>query len=942
MSEDGSTSSDHTCLQAVDPIESNLSDPPSSSTDGDTGTSASADPPSPSAHFSRYSHDCLDEELPRSPLVSDYDDEDAFASAPATHSSIFCDSAEEEDVNTPLESSNNQDSSQNEENSFECPITPLLESSTDEILCESEEEDNTEGHGVHSRVDLAAEKLRSLKFPHPSQFESKEEFDQACHKWKRQVQSVMDTVILPVPAVSFFYRPKPPTHLVGGRLNGRFIYNIGSLPASGMNYRMVLERLYDGAEFDGEEMFPEQGHNTRTMYIKDQIVKEDQWQAQLFPAEPMPAAFDDYEEYEQAYKEWREEATKCMRIGIKHPRRLKYRVVREKSRKVGIPVLVSMSSYSKLVWNTESGSLLPSDVNKFDWTQGMKAPKRLQRIERKLRQLYRQSVKIEKPKGEEWVEHLHVVGVEKRDFIDDFCRYGVDVLSLTSMRPVGPRVIRLSCGVKSEEELVRLREKIEDIPLDALEKLVPRLNDVETFLLYRPKLISVMNDTFLDYLCECEQVNLLYEFVLCFVNFNKDTMNLIKPPRGACDGMILKLVHVHYLSVLLECIGDVPEASLTRATISRLRELSLSIREFLEGRSSLRTELWDSLESDESSDLATVMFMTACLPSTRLKYLFVFPEFLTRASCVSTYRNGRTYILLLLFHDNGDLLHTICEYPNTELSSFLVSLPDSLVYLLSDMVLNYSHWLTSSKLTLNHHPLLNLALEAAKLGVLKFHAFLSEAGKILCQRSRVIGFESPDYQETLVRVTCYLAEAVTQVETGLPIVLRTVIPWLQAAQCSQQFAEYPNCMSVIAKHLSSEDHQILCPAWKCIRKLCVLPSNAMIVLASPDFASAIGTCYNSTDAVVTRKALSFTIRRFRSTTEVRSMMCDVLIRCVGVVSCLVAANRFSSAPRALAALEEFVLWIDQNQDWQISKLLMQHMGANVQAFYDRVPKRLSY
>ena len=779
-----------------------------------------------------------------------------------------------------------------------------------------------------------AARLRALKFPHPSSYASKAAFLDACQSWKRQVRSVMNSVILPVPAVSYFYRPKAPTHLESGRLNGRFVYNLGSLPAAGLNYKLVLDTVYDGRVFNEREPFLVQAHNARVMALGDQITGEDQWQAQMFTPEPLPFMYNDFEEYEEAYRDWRREAQECARIEIRHPSRLKYRVVGDKA-KAKIPVIVSCSSYSRMFWNAESGESLVGDIVRFDWAKKLSEPSCMKRVQSKLRKVLRRTVKVDSAKAEECENDVCVVGVDKRTFVEDFCYYGVHYEAFNSDRPVHPRVLQVTYGVGSFDEL--------DITARSLPGLLARIeNAIGSFLVVRPALLSAIDGELLEFLCAWERVDVLYQLAKVFAKPHRENICVIRPPRGISDDVMVSLVNIYYLSVLLECTNDRPQESLTRAASSKSRQLYLFVARSLTDRHC--SELWDALVKNNSSGLATVMFMVACIPSQRLKGMIVAPEFLVRVNHVSQFQCGQIFLQLLLSHDNGELISSLREQPEEIIVQCLSKMTDFVMSLLSGFISGFGSWLLSSHLSYEHSFLLSLAYEAAQLDVLHYHKILYEAGKILARRELVASFDVPAYQERLDSITSHIAEAISNSTDNLEVLLKTVIPYLAVMTCAQQLKECPNCLSTISRNLSSEDRITSLASWKCVRKLCMFPSIAMAILTSPDFASAIGTCYNSTDSVVLRKVLQFTIRRFRSTIEVRTLMCEVLVPIVGALACLVTAapTRFDSAPRVLASIDEFVLWISQNTEWRISKLILQHMGENTRAFYDRVPKQLSF
>ena len=779
-----------------------------------------------------------------------------------------------------------------------------------------------------------AARLRAMKFPHPSSYPSKAAFLDACQRWKRHVRSVMDSVILPVPAVSYFYRPKAPTHLESGRLNGRFVYNLGSLPAAGLNYKLVLDTVYDGRAFDEAAPFPVQAHNARVMSLGDQVTDEEQWQAQMFPPEPLPFMYDDFEEYEEAYRDWKREAQECARIEIRHPSRLRYRVMGEK-RKAKIPVIVSCSSYARVFWNAECGESLVGDIVRFDWVQKLTEPSCMKRVHSKLRKIQRRSVKIETAKAEEREDDVYVVGVDKRAFVEDFCRYGVDFEAVNSERPVHPRVLRLTYGVSSFDE--------RDITASSLPGILSRIEDVVgSFLLVRPALLSAIDGELLGFLCARERVEVLYQLAKVFAKTHRDNICVIRPPSDISDDVIGSLVYLYYLSVLLDCTNDRPQENLTRAASSKSRQLYMLVSRCLTDRQC--SELWDALMSNDPSGLATVMYMVACIPSPRLKGMIIAPDFLVRVNDVSQFQCGRIFLQLLLFNDHGELISSLSEQPVEEIVQCLSQMTDFSRSLIPDFISDFRVWLLASHVSYEHTFLLSLAYEAAQLDVLRYHKLLYEAGKILARRKLVASFDVPAYQERLDSITSHMAEAISNSTDNLEVLLKTVIPYLAVQTCAQQLTECPNCILTISRKLSSENRITLLASWKCMRKLCMFPSIAMAIITSTEFASAIATCYSSTDFVVLRKVLQFTIRRFRSTVEVRTLMCEALVPIVGALACLVTAapNRFDSAPRVLASIDEFVLWISQNTEWRISKLLLQHMGENTRAFYDRVPKQLSF
>ncbi|KAH0789771.1 hypothetical protein GPJ56_006273 [Histomonas meleagridis] len=260
-----------------------------------------------------------------------------------------------------------------------------------------------------------------LKFPHPQDYKSKEEFLDACFKWEKRALQNLPSLSLPQTPISSFYIPQPPSFVLKGTSEYRAFKPLES-PLTPFNHAKMIESVLSGEPFDPEDPFPVQMQNRDVVRYNNQIASDQQWQSQLLPPEPMAFLYNSKEEFEKAYERWENIAYDNLQFPP-----IPYE---DFEHLIGIDQM-----QSEALQKSKSHQTLHSEISNlpdFSWAQDIKFTKPEAPVNKQLSDLLEKS---KNPHFSSEIPDCVTFGVNRDQFISDFIKFGYDSSSENSIFP---------------------------------------------------------------------------------------------------------------------------------------------------------------------------------------------------------------------------------------------------------------------------------------------------------------------------------------------------------------------------------------------------------------------------------------------------------------------------------------------------------------------------
>ncbi|KAH0787402.1 hypothetical protein GPJ56_008597 [Histomonas meleagridis] len=153
-------------------------------------------------------------------------------------------------------------------------------------------------------------------FPLPENVTTKSNYYSECREWKQQTKKLVSGFYLATPIVADLRIPQKPYHVKVGSHQYRG-FNPRKMPPTPINYVVMDKIIFSGYDFRDEDTFPVQYPNRDVLNFKHQVTKEPQWQSQLLPREPYPFLYDKFQDFEEAYKNWRNVCAEGLKIPLR-------------------------------------------------------------------------------------------------------------------------------------------------------------------------------------------------------------------------------------------------------------------------------------------------------------------------------------------------------------------------------------------------------------------------------------------------------------------------------------------------------------------------------------------------------------------------------------------------------------------------------------------------
>ena len=782
-----------------------------------------------------------------------------------------------------------------------------------------------------------------LVLPAPKMFTQKEEFTEAVFGWYDHCCRYFGGALLPQPVSSSFWLPEPPKIFSGEekKSSARFrTFKAALWPLLPNNYMDMLDSILEAKPINPDEEFREQVPKREVIYHKHHMTQENQWMAQLVPPEPEPIAYDSFEEYQLAFRNWARVANASMEIPLMESREF-----------VTIAALDVVDQGAGSFEVDETRGWFPSG-NNWKWV-----PERVitqpQMIEASLARLFKEmnnEEKRDKPGNE--VKAVTVFGVDRETFVQNIQEVGV--YGTNDGRQKRPGDVHWGLVRDNVEELKKMMANATSYDFSLIRQLLSNelspaqyddvlavkvnenkfavfISGVLTNVAVFRNLITISNLTesyryrigymltalfkndpntkAMAVLAQQDSCELL-DALVRFLNLSSPYSEPIIEPTKSSIKALQKINKCYLLSVFLSIMRQYAGARFYQDAREPCRKLSLQLVKAFENQQIV--EPFQQAQVDDE-DMYRALMMLLETHSKEIQKGVLGYNFMKWVAF------GQPRVRLMLSMAHSSCLTMACEMlimgitqkkiDTKELVNGLTfHTADLLTMVLKELIstCEESHFTVTGQVFL---PLVETALLSDREEVA---TLIVPLATLLCSKHFVSNWGDTSFQPLLMRVICRACEVLSKSTSTLYRErIQALVLLAQDESCCFAMSQVPLFIETLVTHLADSDVNVMNKTWNLFDNMTMYPKVVKEILSgSASLKKRLADMIdleNNVEAL--KRYLLFSIRVWEMTDApgVCELMCNIMASKVGQIACLVKTrvSRFKDYPQMVDVIGNY-------------------------------------
>lgn len=778
--------------------------------------------------------------------------------------------------------------------------------------------------------------------PAPKMFTQKGEFSQAVNGWYDHCRQYFAGVQMPYSVSSSYWLPEPPKIFSEEekKSSARFrTFKAGLWPLLPANYMDMLDTILEGRPINPDEEFSEQIPKREIIYHKHHMTQDRQWMSQMVPAEPKPIAYDSYEEYERAYRNW----ASLARSGIEIP-------IMDSREFASIAALDAVDKGSRPADAEVEHQTMPSNLG-WQWVPETVIAKP-QMIEDCLGKLLKEVTngEIKRSFGNER-DTVMVFGVNRNEFLKNLEETGVypaeeyppsrafptgvhwgtvtkDIECVKSMISSAStfdlslieRIIEYELSPEQYDELLSMtvnKNKFAVIvsgilmnvnTIRALTKLCERADH------YRFRISYLLNSLFrndrntkvISVLLEEDNIDLL-DSVVRWLNLTSPYSEPLIEKTHSTSVALHKINKVYLLSTFMSIMRNQSGDRFYKDAREPCRRLSVQLGKAFENPQILEL-IRNAQEGDE---LYRILVMLTQTHSKEIQKVILGTDFMKWISI----GKPRVFLMGSIAHSNCvthacEMLLLSIAQKQLDAKELIKGLTSYAADLLSMVVKELTvtceecHYSLTGQLLL---PLVETALLSDREEVAPLIVPLAT---LLCSRKFISNWGDTSFQPLLMRVICHCCEILSR---STAILYRERIHALillaKDESCCFAMSQVPMFIETLVKHLGDDDVNVMNTTWHLFNNITTYPKVVKEILAGSASKSLTDMIDNENNVEALKRFLLFSISvwEMTETPDVCVLLANLMLNKAGKIACLVKTRvtRFEDYPQVIDAIGNY-------------------------------------